>query len=84
MIVYKDIFNGDEVMSEVFKYTLDYDDVIMKVQATYKKKENVGNVDIGNLFLIKDVEMNSVELKKNLEEMNLVNKFLMLCTIFNL
>ena len=49
MIVYKDVFTEDEVMSEVFKYKLDYEDVIMKVQATYTKKEAVGNIDIGKI-----------------------------------
>ena len=38
MIVYKDLFNGDEVMSEVYKYKLDYDNVIMKVQESTEFK----------------------------------------------
>ena len=47
MKVFQDVFTNDEVMSDIFPFTLDYDDVIMKVKSTYKNKEAVGNVDIG-------------------------------------
>jgi hypothetical protein len=47
MLVFQDVFNNDEVMSDVFPFTLDYEDVIMKVKSSYKNKEAVGNVDIG-------------------------------------
>jgi hypothetical protein len=49
MKVYQDVLTNDEVMSEVYPFTLAYDDVIMKVKSTYKSKEAVGNVDIGKL-----------------------------------
>jgi hypothetical protein len=47
MKVFQDVLTNDEVMSDVFQFTLDYNDVIMKVKSTYKSKEAVGNVDIG-------------------------------------
>ena len=47
MKVYQDVFTNDEVMSEVYKFELDYQDVIMKVKSAYKNKEAVGNIDIG-------------------------------------
>jgi hypothetical protein len=47
MLVFQDLFTKDELMSEVFKFELAYDDVIMKVKSSYKKKEDAGNVDIG-------------------------------------
>jgi hypothetical protein len=51
MKVYKDVFSNDEVMSESFNYTVDYDDVIMKVKSQYKSKENAGKVDIGKYIV---------------------------------
>ena len=47
MLIFQDIFNTDEFMSDIFPFTLEYDDCIMKVQSSYKAPEDVGNVDIG-------------------------------------
>jgi hypothetical protein len=47
MLVFQDVFTKDEIMSEVFKYELAYQDVVMKVKSSMKNKESVGNIDIG-------------------------------------
>jgi hypothetical protein len=47
MKVFQDVFTNDEVMSEVYPFILDYQDVIMKVKSAYKNKDAVGNVDVG-------------------------------------
>jgi hypothetical protein len=47
MKVFQDVFTNDEVMGEVFSFTQDYKNVIMKVKSSYKSKEAVGNIDIG-------------------------------------
>jgi hypothetical protein len=47
MKVFQDVFTNEEVMSEVYPFTLEYQDVIMKVKSAYKNKEAVGNIDIG-------------------------------------
>ena len=47
MKVFQDVFTNDEVMSEVFKFELAYQDVVMKVKSAMKNKEAVGNIDIG-------------------------------------
>ena len=47
MKVFQDIFTNDEIMSDVFKFDLAYDDVIMKVESKYSSKDNCANVDIG-------------------------------------
>jgi hypothetical protein len=47
MKVFQDVFTNDEVMSDIFNFTLEYGDAIMKVPSTYRNKEDVGNVDIG-------------------------------------
>jgi hypothetical protein len=47
MKVFQDVLTGDEVMSDVYNFTTDYNEVIMKVKSAYKNKEAVGNVDIG-------------------------------------
>ena len=38
MLIFHDIIKNDEFMSDIFPYTLEYDDVIMKVQSEYKPK----------------------------------------------
>ncbi len=48
MKVFQDVFTNDEILSDIFQHTLDYQDVIMKVKTAYQSKEQVGNVDIGN------------------------------------
>jgi hypothetical protein len=47
MKVFQDVFTNDEYMSEIFPFTLDYDDVIMKVKSSYKNPDQIGTVDIG-------------------------------------
>jgi len=47
MKVFQDVFTNDEILSDIFPHTLDYNDVIMKVRTQYKKKDDVGKVDIG-------------------------------------
>ena len=47
MRVFQDVFTDEEFMSETYKFELAYEEAIMKVGSTYKKKEAVGNVDIG-------------------------------------
>lgn len=47
MKVFQDIFTNDEIMSDVFKFELAYDDVIMKVKSRLASKDNCANVDIG-------------------------------------
>lgn len=47
MKIFQDVFTNDEVLSDVYKVDMDYDDTIMKVKSSYKSKEAVGNVDIG-------------------------------------
>ena len=47
MRVFKDFIKGDEMMSDIFPYTLEYEDTIMKVQSHYKAADKVGEVDIG-------------------------------------
>ena len=47
MLIFKDFLNNDEFMSDIFPYTLEYEDVIMKVPSAYKSKDKIGEVDIG-------------------------------------
>lgn len=47
MLIFQDIFTNDEFMSDIFPFTLEYEDCIMKVKSQYKAPEDVGNVDIG-------------------------------------
>ena len=51
MLIFQDIIKNDEFMSDIFPYTLEYDDVIMKVQSSYKPKDKIGDIDklIGNV-----------------------------------
>lgn len=50
MKVFQDIFTNDEIMSDVFKFELIHDDVIMKVKSRLTTKDNAANVDIGKLI----------------------------------
>lgn len=47
MLIFKDIFTNDELMSDIFPFEMDYEDTIMKVKSSYKNPDDVGNVDIG-------------------------------------
>jgi hypothetical protein len=46
-----DIFTGEEFMSDIFKMELAFGDAIIKVKATYKSKDAVGDVDVGKKLL---------------------------------
>ena len=45
MLIFQDIIKNDEFMSDIFPYTLEYDDVIMKVQSSYKPKDKISYID---------------------------------------
>ena len=47
MKVFQDVFTNDELMSDVFHFDMEFNDVIMKVKSAFKSKENVGNINIG-------------------------------------
>ena len=47
MKIFQDIFTNDEIMSDVFPHTLDYDDVIMKVASRLTSPDNCANIDVG-------------------------------------
>ena len=47
MLIFQDVFTNDEFMSDIFPFELAYEDTIMKVKSSYKKPEDVGNIDIG-------------------------------------
>lgn len=47
MRIYQDVFTEDEYMSEMYKFELECEDVIMKVGSSYKNKDKVGTVDVG-------------------------------------
>lgn len=42
-----DIFTEEEFLSDVFKYELAHNDVIIKAPSAYKSKDKVGDVDVG-------------------------------------
>ena len=47
MKIFKDIVGGDEMLSDTFQMTLDYNDAIIKVPSKNRPKDDLGNVDIG-------------------------------------
>ena len=47
MKIFKDVIGGDEMLSDTFQMTLDYDDAIIKVPSKNRPKDDLGNVDIG-------------------------------------
>ena len=59
MKIFKDIVSGDEMLSDTFQMSFDYEDAIIKVPSKNRPKDDLGNVDIGcgNAF--------GVEKKKN-------------------
>jgi hypothetical protein len=73
MKVFQDVFTNDEVMSDIFDFTLEYEGAIMKVPSAYKNKEDVGNVDIGcgNAFG-GDEEDGGVEGQQSVQVINVV------------
>ena len=55
MIVYKDIFSGDEMVSDSYKQTLIFNDACLEVQAKYVTKGS-GNIAIASDDVIDDDE----------------------------
>ena len=47
MKIFKDIVGGDEMLSDTFQMTFDYEDAIIKVPSKNRPKDDLGNVDIG-------------------------------------
>ena len=47
MKIFKDIVGGDEMLSDTFQMTLEYEDAIIKVPSKNRPKDDLGNVDIG-------------------------------------
>lgn len=47
MKIFEDVLTGDEMMSDIFKFTLEYENAIMKVDSAYKAADKIGEVDIG-------------------------------------
>ena len=47
MKIFKDIVSGDEMLSDTFQMTFEYDDAIIKVPSKNRPKDDLGNVDIG-------------------------------------
>lgn len=47
MLIFKDVVTNEELMSDIFKFVLEFEDAIMKVEAHYKKPDEIGDVDIG-------------------------------------
>ena len=58
MKIFKDIVSGDEMLSDTFQMTFDYEDAIIKVPSKNRPKDDLGNVDIGcgNAFGGGDIE----------------------------
>ena len=49
MKVYKDIFSRDELLCDSFAVENAYGEAILKSKSQYKKKDDVGKVDIGTI-----------------------------------
>ncbi len=49
MKVFKDIFTKDELLCDSFKFETVYGEAILKSKSQYKKKDDVGKVDIGKI-----------------------------------
>ena len=47
MKIFKDIVTGDEMLSDTFQMTLEYEDAIIKVPSKNRPKDDLGNVDVG-------------------------------------
>jgi len=45
---FADIFTDEEFMSDVYKTELAFEDAIMKVKSSYKAKDKVGEINVGN------------------------------------
>ena len=47
MKIFKDVLTGDEMTSDTFQMTSEYDDAILKVPSKNRPKDDLGNVDVG-------------------------------------
>ena len=47
MKIFKDVLTGDEMTSDTFQMTSEYDDAILKVPSKNRPKDDFGNVDVG-------------------------------------
>ena len=47
MKIFKDVLTGDEMTSDTFQMTSEYDDAILKIPSKNRPKDNIGDVYIG-------------------------------------
>jgi hypothetical protein len=47
MKIFKDVITGDEMTSDTFQMTVEYDDAIYRVPSKNRPKDDLGDVDIG-------------------------------------
>ena len=47
MKIFKDVITGDEMLSDTFQMTVEYEDAIYKVPSKNRPKDDLGNVDVG-------------------------------------
>ena len=47
MKIFKDVLTGDEMLSDTFQMTSEYDDAILKVPSKNRPKDDLGDVDVG-------------------------------------
>ena len=47
MKIFKDVLTGDEMLSDTFQMTSEYDDAILKVPSKNVPKDSLGDVDVG-------------------------------------
>ena len=47
MKIFKDVITGDEMLSDTFQMTIEYEEAIYKVPSKNRPKDDLGNVDVG-------------------------------------
>ena len=47
MKIFKDVISGDEMLSDTFQMTVEYEDAIYKVPSKNRPKDDLGDVDVG-------------------------------------
>ena len=47
MKIFKDVIGGDEMLSDTFQMTVEYEDAIYKVPSKNRPKDDLGDVDVG-------------------------------------
>ena len=47
MKIFKDVITGDEMLSDTFKMTIEYEEAIYKVPSKNRPKDDLGDVDVG-------------------------------------